>query len=373
MAAVPQERATSPGYLADALITLMKRGHPIMELQIHENQKLSYRSPKGYEHHDDDYVVRGEDIQRLMKFAAMGRYDPMTKIVQGQYDDVLTVEGKYRLRVNFYRTRGLLAASVRCLPVNVPEFDSLGAPAQLRNVMDRASAGLLLVVGPVGSGKSTTLATLINHYNDTRSGHIITLEEPIEYEFESRQSRISQREIPHDVATFADGLKGAKRQHADVILVGELRDPETVKTAFQAAEAGALVLASTHSDSAVSTIETLLSYFEGNEEREHARSVLANNLRAICSQRLVPSVNKDKFVLACEYLARSPATVQYIRENKIAQLRGSIEQGGHADGTCSMNDTLAGLVQDGQIAQDEALRVSNNRDALAKKLGVMDE
>lgn len=225
----------------------------------------------------------------------------------------------------------------------------------------------------MGSGKSSTLAALLSRINRTRSCHILTLEDPIEYVLKSEQSRVSQRQVGIDVASFADGLLGAKRQHADVILVGELRDTATVKTALQAAEAGSLVFASTRSDNAAGTIEALCSYFRP-EELDQVRATLASTLRAVLSQKLLSSADRKRFVLAYEYLPRNPALVRSLRDNKLDMIRSLMRDGaGQTDGTTSLNANLKSLVNAGIVGVVDAVNAAYERGQLAEYFGMAAE
>jgi twitching motility protein PilT len=362
-----------PGYVAEALKALIQTQVPIKEIHIASGEPLNYRSPEGYRILNEARVVGDEDIHQLMHFAADGRYDPLRRMQEAkQYDEALTCLD-HRLRCNFYKESGRLAASIRCLPSSPWAYESLGGPMQLTHVVDRYTSGLILVTGPMGSGKSSTLAALLSHINRNRSCHILTLEDPIEYVLKSDRSRISQRQIGIDVASFADGLLGAKRQHADVILVGELRDTATVKTALQAAEAGSLVFASTHSDNAAGTIEALFSYFRP-EELEQVRATLASTLRAILSQKLLSSVDRKRFVLAYEYLPRNPALVRSLRDNKLDMIRALMRDGsGQSDGTTSLNANLKSLVDGRLIDMADAVNAAYEKGQLAEYFGLAAE
>ena len=346
---------------------------PIKEIHIVSGEPLHYRSPEGYRPLDESRRVEDADIHQLMAFAADERYDPQRRMTDAkQYDEALTCLD-HRLRCNFYKERGRLATSIRCLPSKPWPYESLGGPMQLASVVDRYTSGLVLVTGPMGSGKSTTLAALLAHINRTRSCHILTLEDPIEYVLASDKSRISQRQVGIDVASFADGLLGAKRQHADVILVGELRDVATVKTALQAAEAGSLVFASTHSDNAAGTVEALFSYFRP-EELDQVRATLASTLRAILSQKLLSSVDRKRFVLAYEYLPRNPALVRSLRDNKLDMIRALMRDGsGQADGTTSLNANLKSLVDGKEIEMADAVNAAYEKGQLAEYFGLAAE
>lgn len=366
----PKTERLHPGYIAEALKTLMQTQVPIKEIQIASGEPLSYRSPEGYQVMMPDRRIGDTDIRELMAFAANGRYDPAQRIdANKQYDEALSCFD-FRLRCNFYRESGRLATSIRVLPATPWAYESLGGPSQLPTVIDRYTSGLILVTGPMGSGKSTTLAALLSHINRTRSCHILTLEDPIEYVLKSEKSRVSQRQVGIDVATFPDGLLGAKRQHADVILVGELREVATVKTALQAAEAGSLVFASTHSDNVAGTLEALFSYFRP-DELDQVRATLASTLRAVLSQKLLPSADKKRFVLAYEYLPRSPVLVRSLRENKMQEIRTVMRDGaGCADGTTSLNANLKSLVDAGLITAPEAMNAAYEKGQLADYFGM---
>lgn len=371
--AVARAGRQQPGYVAEALKALIQTQVPIKEIHIASGEPLNYRSPEGYRILNEARVVGDEDIHQLMHFAADGRYDPVKRMLEAkQYDEALTCLD-HRLRCNFYKESGRLAASIRCLPSSPWAYESLGGPMQLTHVVDRYTSGLILVTGPMGSGKSSTLAALLSHINRNRSCHILTLEDPIEYVLKSDRSRISQRQIGIDAASFADGLLGAKRQHADVILVGELRDTATVKTALQAAEAGSLVFASTHSDNAAGTIEALFSYFRP-EELEQVRATLASTLRAILSQKLLSSVDRKRFVLAYEYLPRNPALVRSLRDNKLDMIRALMRDGsGQSDGTTSLNANLKSLVDGRLIDMADAVNAAYEKGQLAEYFGLAAE
>ena len=373
VAAMPARRS-APNYLITAVSTLVQSPVPTKEIQLSEGGPIYFDSPAGYKPLNPDQAISGDDILALMQFAAEGRYNPTDRIARnGHYDESLTCHDR-RLRCNFYKERSRLAASIRTLPTAIPHYDQLKGPEHLLRLVDRSASGLVLITGPVGVGKSTTIAALIEHLNQSRSGHILTLEDPIEYEYAPKMARISQRSVGEgcDVPTFTQGLLAAKRQNASVIQIGELRDVETVRTALQAAEAGALVFASTHAASAGDTIETLMSYFDANEH-EHIRHVLARTLRAICSQRLVSTADRKNYVLAYEYLARSPAIVKMIRDNAFSQVRRAVEDQSGSDGTTSLNHSLKALVDGGQITQQEAMLKAYNKEGLAEKLGIAED
>src|SRR5258708_29878471 len=203
-----------PGYVAEALKALIQTQVPIKEIHIASGEPLNYRSHEGYRILNEARVVGDEDIHQLMGFAADGRYDPMRRMLEAkQYDEALTCLD-HRLRCNFYKESGRLAASIRCLPSSPWAYESLGGPMQLTNVVDRYTSGLILVTGPMAPGKSTTLPALLSHINRNRSCHILTLEDPTEYVPKPDPSRIPQRQTGTEAAPFADGLPGPNPQPA---------------------------------------------------------------------------------------------------------------------------------------------------------------
>jgi twitching motility protein PilT len=256
----------------------------------------------------------------------------------------------HRFRANVFYTTGVLAGSFRLLPNTIQTLDQLGVLPQVADLLNRKQ-GIIMVVGPTGHGKSTTLASMVNTISESRREHIITIEDPIEYVFENRKSIISQREVGSDTPSFAYALRSALREDPDVVMVGEMRDLETVDAAFQMAETGHLVLSSLHTNSAAQTTERIIGMY--NQERQSlVRQQLADTLVAIVSQRLLPKVNGGR-VLAMELLIATPAVRTIIREGKTHQL-GNIIQTSAADGMVLLERSLADLVSKGEVAIDEA-------------------
>lgn len=255
-----------------------------------------------------------------------------------------------RFRVNAYHERGNLAAALRLIPNEIKSITELGVPPVVMNFANYPR-GLVLVTGPTGSGKSTTLAALIDKLNAETSQHIITIEDPIEFTHKSKKSVVVQREVHYDTYSFSAALRSSLRQDPDVVLIGEMRDLETISAAITIAETGHLVLASLHTNSAAQSIDRMIDVFPPHQQSQ-IRAQLANILMAICSQRLVPAIGGGR-VVAAEILIANPAVRNIIREGKTHQLDAVIQTGAEA-GMQTMDRTLVGLVQSGVVTYDEA-------------------
>ena len=255
-----------------------------------------------------------------------------------------------RFRVNAYHERGNLAAALRLIPNEIKTVAELGVPPVVANFA-AYPRGLVLVTGPTGSGKSTTLAALVDKLNSETSQHIITIEDPIEFTHRSKKSVVIQREVHYDTYSFSAALRSSLRQDPDVVLIGEMRDLETISAAITIAETGHLVLASLHTNSAAQSIDRMIDVFPPHQQSQ-IRAQLANILMAICSQRLVPAIGGGR-VVAAEILIANPAVRNIIREGKSHQLDAVIQTGAD-QGMQTMDRTLVGLVQTGAVTYDEA-------------------
>ncbi len=255
-----------------------------------------------------------------------------------------------RFRVNAFHERGNLAAAMRLIPNEIRSVEDLGLPAVL-NKFTKYARGLVLVTGPTGSGKSTTLAALINKINSERATHIITVEDPIEYTHKSEHSLIVQREVHYDTFSFSTALRSALREDPDIVMIGEMRDLETIAAAITIAETGHLVLATLHTNSASQSIDRMVDVFPPHQQPQ-VRSQLGNILMAVCSQRLVPALGGGR-VAAAEILVATPAVRNIIREGKNYQLEAVIQTGAEY-GMQSMDRVLINLVHSGTISYDEA-------------------
>lgn len=269
----------------------------------------------------------------------------------GEYDCVYTVPGLSRFRVNVFRQRGTVSLALRTIPFGIPPFDSLGLPEVTREILRRPQ-GLMLVTGPTGSGKSTTLAAMVDEINRTMKKHVITLEDPIEYLHSHQQSIVVQREVGLDTGSFAVGLRAALREDPDVILVGEMRDLETISTAITAAETGHLVLATLHAPDAAQTVDRIIDAFPLYQQAQ-VRFQMASVLVAVYAQRLLPHRSGHGRIAAFEVLVNVPAAANLIRTKKVHQLK-SVMQTGTRYGMRTLEQDLARLVSEGKVERKAA-------------------
>lgn len=283
----------------------------------------------------------------------------------GEIDFSHTVFGLSRFRVNAFRQRGSIAIAIRIIPERVPSLQELKLPDIVRELA-RKPRGLVLVTGPTGSGKSTTMAAMIDLINSERACNILTLEDPIEYLHRHRKSIINQREIGADSRTFANALRAALREDPDVILVGEMRDMETISIAVRAAETGHLVLATLHTSDAAQTVDRIIDVFPPYQHQQ-VRTQLSLALQGIVSQQLLPRRDGQGRIVAVETLVTTPAVRNLIREGKSHQIL-SVIQTGAKFGMLAMDTALRDLCRAGLIAEDEALMRSNDPDTLQRLL-----
>ncbi len=267
-----------------------------------------------------------------------------------------------RFRGNAFFQRGLVGIALRLIPMKIRTIKELGLPDRLLDFINKKQ-GFFLVVGPVGVGKSTTLASLIDLINHERAEHIITIEDPVEYLFQSDRSIIDQREIRFDTRNFYTALRSMFRQDVNVAMVGEMRNPETISMAVTAAETGHLILSTLHTNSAAQTIDRIIDSFPGNQQHQ-IRIQLAGSLIGIFSQRLIPAISGG-LIPAYELLVNNDAVSNLIREGRTAEIDVLIETG-MQEGMVDLNRSLAELVRDGKISADNAFRFSLNPDGLTK-------
>ncbi|MDD5144680.1 MAG: type IV pilus twitching motility protein PilT [Candidatus Pacebacteria bacterium] len=266
------------------------------------------------------------------------------------------VAGEGRFRVNVFFQQGNISIAFRLISDKIKTIDELNLPPIIKEFTE-ASQGFVIITGPSGSGKSTTLAALIDQINHTRKDHIITIEDPVEFIFEDDRSIIDQREVQQDTLSFARALRATFRQDPNVIMVGEMRDPETISTAITAAETGHLVFATLHTNSASQTIHRIVDSFP-SDQQEQIRAQLSSSLLGVVSQRLIPRI-KGGLIPACEVMIATPAISNLIRENKVHELPLVIETSNEL-GMVSLNRSLANLVRRKEIALESALNFSLN-------------
>lgn len=270
-----------------------------------------------------------------------------------------------RFRVNMYRDRGACAAAFRLISDRIPTVEELNLPVFLKSLCDKPR-GLILVTGPTGSGKSTSLAAMINHINMTRSVHIITIEDPIEYLHKNKRSLINQREVGQDTQSFNNALRASLREDPDVLLVGEMRDIETIALAITAAETGHLVFATLHTNTAAESVDRIIDVFPPGQQ-EQIRIQLSNNLVAIISQQLLPRASGKGRVPANEIMIASPAIRNLIREAKTHQIQSHIQTSANI-GMVTMDQCLRDLYNKGWVTLDEIMSRAVNIDELKKML-----
>lgn len=273
-----------------------------------------------------------------------------------------------RFRANYYYTmNGDLAAAFRIIPIAIPTLDDLKAPEIFKDITKREK-GLILVTGPTGSGKSTTLAAMLNEINQTEHKHIITIEDPVEFVHENKRSLFSHRNVGADTKSFANGLKFSLREDPDVILVGEMRDRETISTAITAAETGHLVFATLHTNSAVQTINRIVDSFEGPEQVQ-VRNMLATSLYAVISQSLLPK-NGGGRVAIHEVLINNSAISNLIRENKIHQIYSQMQLNQSKTGMATQTQSMMKFLKANAISKEDAIRYSTQLQELINNIGV---
>ena len=314
-----------------------------------------------------DALLRTSDCHAILEqiYHMAGDRD-MTKLEETGDDDFsFGVARIGRFRCNAFKQRGTLASVLRVVPFELPDVKSLGVPSVVLDLAEK-KRGMVLVTGPAGSGKSTTLACIIDRINNETSGHIITLEDPIEYIHKHKKCLVTQREIMNDTRNFAYALRAALRQAPDVILLGEMRDFETIQTALTTAETGHLLLSTLHTVGASKTIDRIVDAFPSGQQQQ-IRVQLSLVLQAVVSQQLIPSTSGG-LVAAFEVMLVDNAISNMIREGKVHQMDNAIYAGA-AQGMISMDNDILRLYKEGQISKENALMYAVNPDVLVKRLG----
>jgi len=358
-------QSSSPIDFLREMTALAQGGQAFSDVHLEQDAQAMVKTPRGWQPLREAPVTLSE----MKPFLNAVDEDWEDKIVERALDRPLTLQDS-RFRCNIYRMASgtKVGVSVRRLPLHPLSLESTGLPLYVRTLLD-ASNGLVLVSGPTGSGKTTSIAAMLDYINATRNAHIVTIEEPIEYALQRKRSIISQKEVPTDTASFSSGLREALRQKPDVLMVGEIRDFSTAETVLHAAESGHLVLATMHTNNAIGAITKLLSFFPA-EQREQRAAALAAALVGVIFQGLLPSESGRDFVLASEMIFNNNGQVaSFIAEpGKLHQLADFMKR---KDDNMSrtLNDALLQLVSKKLISSKDAMRAAYNRLELHEILG----
>ena len=363
-APVPEPPAAPPGRAAAAVLTVQAgpRGsyvpmEELLQLVVDEGASdlhISTGAPpcvrlNGRLVKLETRALFPEDIEALV--AAIATPDQLQKVhTEGSVDFAFGFGGRDRFRVSFYLQKGTMALALRLIPRGMRTLDEIGLPPVVQQVIGQPR-GLVLVTGPTGSGKSTSLAAMLDFINSNGASHIITIEDPIEYVHEHKGGMINQRQVGQDVPSFAEGLRRALRQDPDVILVGEMRDSETMETAITAAETGHLVFSTLHTTGAGRTVDRITDGFPAHQQAQ-IRSQLSTNLRAVISQLLIPRIDRPGRIAVFEIMVNTHSIGALIRDNKTFRITGEIQTGAKY-GMVSLDASLVDLYLAGIIARDE--------------------
>jgi len=312
-----------------------------------------------------DYVLTPKDTLQLA-YSVLTENQKKRFELEDELDFSFGIQNLARFRGNVFKQRGCVSMVIRQIPFSIRTFQDLGLPGVIARMAEKPR-GLVLVTGPTGSGKSTTLAAMVDKINRERAGHIITVEDPIEFIHRHQQCIVNQREIGTDTKSFANALKYALREDPDVILVGEMRDLETIQAALTIAETGHLVFATLHTNSAAEAINRIIDVFPSHQQSQ-VRAQLAFVLEGIVTQTLLPKARGRGRALACEILVITPAIRALIRDDKVHQIY-SLMQSGKKFGMQTLNDALYQLYVSREVTEDEVLRVSSDPNELMRMLG----
>jgi twitching motility protein PilT len=337
------------------------------DIFIVAGRPIAYKKFGKFQNYNDKIMMPDNCDDFIRQVYGLSKNQSIEDLYQcGDADFSFAIPGISRFRISAYKQRGSLAATIRIISFSLPNAEELGITPNIISLVD-FKKGMILITGPAGSGKSTTLAVMIDHINKTRENHIITLEDPIEYLHRHDKSIVSQREIHLDTESYLTALRASLRQCPDVILLGELRDFETIDIAMTAAETGHLILSTLHTIGAVNTIDRIIDAFPPNQQHQISMQ-LSLTLRAVVSQQLVPTLDGRR-VPAFEIMTVTPAIRNMIRENKIHQI-DSIVASSSNSGMISMDTSLLNLYQKGIISDKIALMYASNQDLMEKRLRV---
>ncbi len=348
--------------IADLLKTTVERGASDIHIAVGSPPQIRILGslvPLNYP------VLSPSDTQGLC-------YSIITDVQKKKFEELheldfsFSQKGISRFRANLYLDKGNIAGAFRVIPHEIPSMDSLGLPPMMKELI-KLPRGLILVTGPTGSGKTTSLAAMIDVINATRHDHIITIEDPIEYVFQHKGCLVNQREIGQDSVSFAEALKHILREDPDIVLIGEIRDKETMETALTIAETGHLSFGTLHTNSTVQTINRIIDIFPADQQPE-VRSSLSLSLVAVMSQTLIPRRDNSGRVLAAELMIPNAAIRNLIRENKIHQIYSQLQLGQEKYGMQTLNQALASLVNRNIISEEDAISCSSDVEELRQNI-----
>jgi len=356
------------GNARDVLTELLKKTIELGASDLH----LRVDSPPQVRIHGklrplDGYAVLGPDDARQLAVAFLTPDQRQAFDARRELDLSIGLEGVSRFRVNIFQQKETVGGVFRSIPYQIKSFEDLGLPPIVADLC-RRPRGLILVTGPTGSGKSTTLATMIDRINVQRHEHILTIEDPIEFLHTHKNCVVSQRELGTDTNSFAEALRSGLRQDPDIVLVGEMRDLETIEMALRVAETGHLTLATLHTNTAASTITRVIDVFPANQQPE-IRTQLSNVLEGIMCQALLPNSTGDGRVMAMEILIPNSAVRNLIREDKIHQIYSMMQTGGEKYGMQTLNQSLAALYRSRKITLETAVGITSNPEELLELVG----
>ena len=338
------------------------------DIFIVAGRPLSYKTHGNIKEYNELKLMPSDTAAFITSIYELAGNREMKKLTENGDDDFsFAIRGVARFRISAYKQRGSLSAVIRVITFDIPKPTDLSIPEHIMNFADRKK-GLVLITGPAGSGKSTTLACMIDHINSTRQAHIITLEDPLEYLHMHKMSIVSQREVVTDTDSYLTALRASLRQSPDVILLGEMRDSETMSVAVTAAETGHLILSTLHTIGASNTIDRIIDAFPPNQQHQIAIQ-LSMVLQAVVSQQLLPTVDGG-IVPAFEIMTLTPAIRNMIRESKVHQIDGMIYSSA-ADDMIAMDTSILNLYKEGKITEKTALTFATNADLLAKKIKML--
>ena len=344
-----EDTSGDSAFLADLLLYVLERN--CSDLHLTKNARPTVRRSGGLVPLEDFPVLTAEAIQKTM-YAIMSQKQRETFETNLELDFAYSLPGRARFRVNVYKQRDAVGAAFRLIPYEIKKLEDLGVPPTVAGFA-MLPRGFVLVTGPTGSGKSTTLAAVVDMANRSRHDHIMTVEDPIEFLHEHKSCLVNQREVGEDTWSFKSALKHVLRQDPDIILVGEMRDLETIEIALTAAETGHLVMATLHTQDAAQTIDRIIDVFPP-EQQQQVRVMLSSALQGVVCQQLVPTADGRGRVVAVEVMTATPAIRNLIREGKTHQIYSTL-QAGAKHGMQTMDSHLAALVKQGRVTYEAAL------------------